>query len=167
MKTNTGILALLLAAAAVAAQPETQEARADLKDAKGKQVGTASFVQTPKGVHVVVDVTGFQPGPKGIHIHEKGDCSSPDFKSAGAHLKTDDQHHGLENAHGPHAGDLPNLVVDKDGHGHLDVFTDRVTVTGLLREGGTAFVIHAKEDDQKSDPAGNSGDRLVCGVIKH
>jgi Cu-Zn family superoxide dismutase len=114
-------------------------------------------------------VSGLSPGIHGVHLHEKGDCTRPTFASAGEHYNPQGQHHGLNNPAGPHAGDLPNLVVGKDGQGQMSVTTDRVTLspgpTTLFTSNGTSLVIHAGTDDQMSDPSGNSGGRIACGVI--
>ncbi len=149
-------------------------AHTDLKDTNGKQVGAADFVEGPKGVTGTVKLQEGQktvgPGEHGIHFHEKGDCSSGDFKSAGEHFNPESKKHGLRNPEGPHAGDSPNLEVKEDGSADGQMTTDRVSLssgkTSLFDSDGSALVIHAKADDQKTDPSGDSGDRQVCGVIE-
>jgi Cu-Zn family superoxide dismutase len=153
------------------AMAQGQGAIAQLADSKGNSVGQAQFTEGPNGVRVAVQVQGLTPGEHGIHIHEKGDCSSSDFKSAGEHFNPTNAQHGLVNPDGPHGGDLPNLVVDQNGNASAEGTTNRVTLSGsadssVFHSGGTALVIHEKADDQKTDPAGDSGDRVACGVIE-
>jgi superoxide dismutase, Cu-Zn family len=164
------VTVLVLATTVYARDNSSHNARAVLKDANGTQVGTASFTEDVRGlVHVNVSVSGLSPGIHGVHIHEKGNCTGPAFASAGEHYNPLGKHHGLNNPAGPHAGDLPNLVVGKDGKGLMNVTTDRVTLlpgpTTLFTSNGTSLVIHAGPDDQMSDPSGNSGGRIACGVI--
>jgi Cu-Zn family superoxide dismutase len=116
-----------------------------------------------------VSVSGLTPGPHGIHIHEQGACTGPDFGSAGGHLNPAGRQHGLENPAGPHAGDLPNLLVDADGSADtiFAVSPDLLAGgEGLFHVGGTAVVVHAERDDQHTDPSGGSGARVACGVVE-
>jgi superoxide dismutase, Cu-Zn family len=174
--------AALLAAAALAAcgggQPrgpggETMEAptaTASLVDSAGARVGVATFADSGGSGRLAVSVTGLAPGRHGMHVHENGSCTPPDFQSAGGHFNPDAKQHGLQNPEGPHAGDLPSLVVEEDGSADTTLAVSR----DLLAEGprsmlGTqqrALVIHANPDDDKTDPSGNSGGRVVCGVIE-
>lgn len=144
-------------------------ARAELKDAAGAGVGTATFEAAPQGVKVTVSVHGLKPGPHGFHVHAAGACAAPDFKTAGGHFNPGGKKHGLENPEGHHGGDLPNLVVAADGTGHATAMLQGVTLgagkDSLFHPGGTAVVIHADADDGKTDPAGNSGARIACGVV--
>lgn len=146
-----------------------ERAAAPLRDAEGKVMGMALFVQEAQGVRISVTVKGLSPGEHGIHIHAVGKCEPPDFLSAGPHFNPTNRKHGLNNPEGPHAGDLPNLVVGEDGSAVYEYVTDRVTLTpgelSLFDEDGSALIIHAGPDDQITDPAGNSGARVLCGVI--
>jgi Cu-Zn family superoxide dismutase len=157
---------------AVAAANDVTAASATLHDAAGAEVGSATLTSTDDGaVHLVVSVHGLPAGAHGIHFHALGECDGAmAFTSAGGHFNPRDQHHGLENPAGPHAGDLPNLVVGADGSGTMDVVTGRATLRSgpatLFDADGTAIVIHAGEDDQKTDPSGNSGARIACGVVQ-
>jgi len=147
-----------------------QSARAQLKDAQANVVGTATLSELPGGVRVTLRVNGLKPGEHGFHIHAVGKCESPDFTSAGAHFNPHGKQHGLANPDGPHAGDFPNLTVGADGTGSLDTIDSLVTLkeglNSLVRPGGTSLIIHAGPDDEKTDPAGNSGARVACGVIE-
>ncbi len=144
-------------------------AATQLRDAGGRAVGTAVFMQEGGEVRILIDVTGLPPGDKAVHIHEVGSCDPPSFESAQGHFNPTAAQHGTANPRGPHAGDLPNITVDAGGRGHLEVTTKRVTLqkgpTSLLDANGSALVVHASPDDMLTDPAGNSGARLACGVI--
>ena len=158
------VLAIPLSAAAAPA------AKATLANADGKDVGTATFTPARGGVKVHVVASGLTPGKHGIHLHAVGKCEPPDFKSAGGHFNPAGKQHGLHNPRGAHAGDLPNLAVGKAGKAKA-TFTARGATLGdgtgsLLPAEGTSLVIHANPDDEKSDPAGNSGPRIACGVIE-
>ncbi|MEX2264270.1 MAG: superoxide dismutase family protein [Bryobacteraceae bacterium] len=144
-------------------------ARASLIDTQGKPVGTATFMESPKGVRIVVETTGVEPGIRGIHIHDRAACEPPSFQSAGEHFNPEGRLHGMLAPEGPHAGDLVNITIGSDGTGRLDVINDRVTLgageNSLFRPGGTSMVIHADPDDQSTDPSGASGERIACGPI--
>jgi Cu-Zn family superoxide dismutase len=158
----TGTLSLAAPALAV------DTASAVLKDASGKEVGAATLTVTPSGVLISLDLTAVPPGEHGFHVHTTGKCEPPDFKSAGPHFNPDQTKHGFMTPEGPHAGDLPNLHVPADGKLQVEVLEPNVTLSGeapLLDADGSALVIHAGADDYKTDPAGNSGDRIACGVI--
>ena len=146
-----------------------QSARAMLRDARGTVVGSATLNEVRGGVKIAAQVSGLKPGEHGFHIHAVGLCESPAFTTAGAHFNPYGKEHGHKNPKGAHAGDLPNLTVRADGTGSIDVTAAGVTLTAgrasLLQPGGTSLVIHADPDDEKTDPAGNSGTRIACGVI--
>jgi Cu-Zn family superoxide dismutase len=146
-------------------------ATAVLRDARGERVGTATLTEQPDGaVRITVQARGLTPGPHGLHIHAVGRCEPPGFASAGGHYNPLARKHGLEAPDGAHAGDLPNLVADPTGTARYETTTRLVTVRdGLLSvfDGdGSAIVIHEREDDQRTDPTGNSGGRVACGVIQ-
>jgi superoxide dismutase, Cu-Zn family len=158
----TGTLSLAAPALAV------DTASAVLRDASGKEVGAATFTVTPSGVLISLDLTAVPHGGHGFHVHTTGKCEPPDFKSAGPHFNPDQTKHGFMTPEGPHAGDLPNLHVPADGKLQVEVLEPNVTLSGeapLLDADGSALVIHAGADDYKTDPAGNSGNRIACGVI--
>ena len=163
------LLAASLAAMALAAPAAAADkAIAVLKDAQGTEVGTATLTTTPSGVLISLDLTALPPGDHAFHIHAVGKCEPPNFKSAGPHFNPDNTKHGLMNPEGPHAGDMPNLHVPQDGKLKVEVLNPTVTLSAesaLLDDDGSALVIHAGADDYKTDPAGNAGDRIACGVI--
>lgn len=148
--------------------PAAGEARADLRDAAGRLLATASAVQAGDRLRVRIDAAGLAPGSYGAHIHAVGRCDPPGFDSAGPHWNPTDREHGTQNPRGAHLGDLPNLLVGADGGGSFEV-----TVSGTLGGGpralldadGAAMVIHAAPDDYRTDPSGNSGARIACGVL--
>ncbi|WP_066556391.1 superoxide dismutase family protein [Croceicoccus bisphenolivorans] len=155
----------LLAGCATTGEVDPQIATATLKDTSGNIVGTATATQTPVGLAVAVAARGLPAGTHGAHIHTKGDCSAADFTSAGGHWNPDNTNHGtLSEAPHPHAGDLSNLVIAADGTGTL-TGTSNGTFEGLMDGDGAAFIIHADPDDYKSQPTGNAGARLACGVF--
>ncbi|MEZ5709010.1 MAG: superoxide dismutase family protein [Blastomonas sp.] len=144
-------------------------ATAELLDPEGKPVGTATLTETPQGLSLMLSVSGQTPGEHGIHVHATGDCTAPDFASAGGHWNPAATKHGLANPEGPHMGDLPNLSVAEDGTGSMlvDMAGGKIASgdNALLDADGAAFVIHAGKDDQATDPSGDSGARVACGVF--
>ena len=146
------------------------QAKATLVDPQGTKVGEANLVETAKGVKITMKVENLPPGEHAFHIHEKGLCDPPDFKTAGGHFNPFDRKHGLKNPEGPHAGDLPNITIGSDGRGSFEIMAPLVTLkTGeknsLFQPGGTSLMIHQGPDDNVSDPAGHAGPRIACGPI--
>jgi Cu-Zn family superoxide dismutase len=150
-------------------QQLAQSGHADIVNAQGQKIGTATVHPSAGGVRIDVEVSQLPPGTHGIHIHAVGKCERPAFTSAGAHFNPTSRKHGKDNPEGPHGGDLPNIDVGTDGTGKASLSDANVTLgdgpNSLFHEGGTALVIHEKADDYKTDPAGNSGARIACGVI--
>jgi superoxide dismutase, Cu-Zn family len=143
----------------------------EVKDAQGKSVGSVTISESGTGVGLDLKLHDLPPGTHGIHFHQNAKCDAPDFKSAGPHFNPDGKKHGLQSPDGHHAGDMMNFTVTDDGKATLKL-TDNDVVLGdgtnshsLFSNGGTALVIHAKEDDMKTDPSGNSGDRIACGTV--
>lgn len=165
-----GLIAVALTTIAAANNDGAEHASAVISDASGNVVGQAKFTEDAAGiVHVNVHVKGLSAGEHGIHIHAIGACT-PTFAAAGGHHNPLGHQHGLDNPNGPHAGDLPALAVNGAGVGHLNAKTDRATLSAspvsIFDADGSAIVIHAGPDDQVTDPTGNSGARVACGVIE-
>ena len=163
------LITAIVATAALAQGNGARHASAALLDPAGNVVGEAKFTEDAAGkLHVNVKVEGITPGLHGIHLHAVGSCS-PTFAAAGGHHNPLARQHGLDNPSGAHSGDLPNLVVNGAGRGHLDAVSDRATLSPgpatLFDADGSSVIIHAAEDDQMTDPTGNSGGRIACGVI--
>ena len=141
------------------------EARVTFRDAAGREVGWARLQQAGADVRMRLEGNHLSPGSHGVHVHTVGRCDAPDFASAGAHWNPVGRQHGRNNPAGAHMGDLPNLMVDGKGNGTL-VTTLRGTTLAALRDAdGSAVVIHAAADDYRTDPSGNSGARIACGVV--
>lgn len=140
-------------------------ASAELRNGAGVAVGRATASEAGDGVRVSVEAFGVAPGVHGLHVHTVGRCDAPDFASAGGHWNPTSHQHGTQNPQGPHGGDMPNLIVGTDGRGMLAINLPAGTLAGLLDGDGSAIVIHAGPDDLKTDPSGNSGGRIACGVF--
>jgi len=139
-----------------------------LRTADGKDAGSVSVREEDGGVVLTVSVRNVEPGRYGMHIHSVGKCEGPKFESAGPHWNPDNKQHGAQNPRGPHAGDLPNLDVGTAGSGGATANLQaslRGGLAPLIDQDGAALLIHAKADDLKTDPSGNSGDRVLCAVI--
>jgi superoxide dismutase, Cu-Zn family len=169
-----GLLLLAIAAACHQSASSRAElirsATAEMRSASGVRYGTLTLEPSAAGIRISGALTGLPPGAHGIHFHQVGRCDGTAFATAGAHVNPTGAEHGLENPRGPHAGDLPNVFANSAGQMVVDVATPRVILSsdrpgGVFDADGTALVIHADRDDQRTDPAGNSGARIACGVI--
>ena len=162
-------LPALLAVSASAARNKGVEV--DFKTSDGQDAGTATLTPDGKGVKVKLNLTNLPEGEHALHVHQNAKCDGPDFKTAGPHFNPDKKEHGTKNPKGPHAGDMPiNLQVMADGTDHVSFVSDSISLkkdapNSVFANGGTALVIHAKADDMMTDPTGNAGDRIACGVI--
>jgi Cu-Zn family superoxide dismutase len=157
------LFALLIASAPALAAAHTVA----LKNSAGASAGTVELTAAPKGLLIRVDATGLTPGWHAIHFHEKADCSDAAFKAAGGHTHSATPvQHGLLNPAANETGDLPNIYAGADGTAKAELFTSLTTMAALHDADGSAVVIHAKPDDQKTQPIGGAGDRVACGLIK-
>jgi Cu-Zn family superoxide dismutase len=172
----TRALAALLVGGWVAALPggsqggDVDTAFATLLNRQGIDVGRVTLHQTPQGLLVTVQLLGVPPGEHAIHIHERGKCEPPDFESAGEHFKPGGEPHGSKAPGGPHAGDLPNIYLPGYGPLRVEFVAPGLVLNddspySLLAEDGTAVVLHAGRDDQVTQPAGDAGIRIACGVV--
>lgn len=161
--------ALLALAVTTASAQSSSTATGQVVDASGKTVGTAQLAQVAGGVRVTARLQGLPPGRRGIHLHDVGRCEGPSFSTAGEHFNPSGRQHGPLNPAGAHAGDLPNLEVGADGVGSVDVVAPGARLGPgegtLLDANGSALVVHTNADDLRSDPSGNSGPRIACGVV--
>ena len=165
---TAGAAALLAVAAAMPAQA-AEMANTQLKDSSGKAVGDVDLMQTPAGVLIKLQIKGLSPGEHAFHVHAVGKCEAP-FESAGPHFNPGNHKHGIMSGEG-HAGDMPNLHVPQSGELSVEIVNSSVSLekgkpNSVFDNDGSALVIHAKADDYRSDPAGNAGDRIACGVIQ-
>jgi Cu-Zn family superoxide dismutase len=138
-----------------------------MRDSAGRNLGTLTLTETAQGITVTGELTGLRPGAHGIHIHMVGQCQPP-FESAGPHWNPTNRQHGLQNPQGPHFGDLPTLTAGADSAYSVRATTAGGTLRGtnaLMDTDGASVVIHANADDDRTDPSGNSGARIACGVI--
>jgi len=165
---QAGFAALVLAATALPAAAQT--AKATLKTADGKDAGSASLTQTPAGVLIALSVKNLPAGEHAFHVHAVGKCEAP-FTSAGGHFNPDSKKHGLMASDGHHAGDMPNLHIAASGEISVEVVNASITLdkgkpNSVFGPNGTAIVVHAGKDDYKTDPTGDAGGRIACGVIE-
>ncbi len=139
--------------------------KAELLDGTATAKGRATLRTSNDKLYLTLDVKGLPPGVHGVHIHTIGQCVGPDFASAGGHWNPSNHQHGKDNPVGAHAGDLPNIIVGKNGRSRLKIWFDG-DLRALMDQDGAALVIHANPDDYKTDPSGASGARIACGVFK-
>ena len=141
-----------------------------LNNATGQGIGTATLSPDAAGVRIALAVNGLGAGEHAIHVHQTALCDGPAFTSAGGHFNPEQKQHGMSNPQGPHAGDMPNFTVDASGRSSATVVAPGITLGdgphSVFTGGGTALVIHERADDMRSDPAGNAGARVACGVIR-
>jgi Cu-Zn family superoxide dismutase len=163
-------VAVLSIACAASLPAHAQTAKAALKDASGKDVGTVGLVQTPHGVLLKLSLKGIPAGEHAFHVHAVGKCEPP-FTSAGGHFNPASKKHGMSAADGAHAGDMPNLHVPASGELVVEVANPAISLVkgqpnSVFDADGSAIIVHAGADDYKTDPTGNAGDRIACGVIQ-
>ena len=164
------IVASAIALLALTSAASAQSGKATLKNAEGKEVGSAQLSQTPHGVLVNLTLKGIAAGEHAFHVHQTGKCEPP-FTTAGGHFNPASKKHGIMAADGPHAGDMPNLHIPADGNLAVEVVNAAVTLdkdkpNSLYKPEGTALIIHAGKDDYKTDPTGDAGGRIACGVVE-
>lgn len=166
IKSLLSIFVMVVVASSIAFAGDTTKAIAVLHPASGSNVaGTVTFTAAGDGVKVVADLTGLTPGKHGFHIHEFGDCSDPKAASAGGHFNPTSHQHGAPDASDRHAGDLGNIEADASGKAHLELTDKAMKLAGAESIVGHAIIVHEKADDLKTQPTGDAGGRLACGVI--
>jgi superoxide dismutase, Cu-Zn family len=164
-------LPALLVLSASAREHKNKGLEVDFKNSQGQDAGTAFLTPAGSGVRVKLDLMNLPEGEHAIHVHQTAKCDPPDFKTAGGHFNPDNKEHGTKNPKGAHAGDMPdNLQIMADGTDHVTFVTQSISLkkdakNSVFANGGTAFVIHEKADDMVTDPTGNAGARIACGVI--
>lgn len=170
---SVAVLVFAIAGCSTAMRMRNAAARAEavMYNSSGAVIGTAQLWQDANGlVNVEISSLTLPAGPHGIHFHDVGKCEGPAFTTAGGHYNPMGMEHGLQNPKGPHAGDNQNIVIPAGGVGNVSFSTDRVSLTPgtrtLLDADGTALVVHASADDQVTNPSGNSGARIACGVVR-
>lgn len=154
------------ASSPAAANAESVSAVAKIAPTEGNDVrGTVRFVKEGDRVRVIADLTGLTPGEHGFHVHENGDCSAPDASSAGGHFNPGNQPHAGHEAHARHVGDMGNITADSSGKAHLDYVDSMIALSGPNSVVGRSVIVHAGRDDLKSQPSGDAGKRVGCGLI--
>jgi len=169
LRLYVGLVGLLLCWFWLVPIAHAATARAELKDERGTTVGEASLQDTPAGVKISATFTALPPGERAFHVHAVGKCEPP-FESAGGHFNPAGKQHGRDNPQGAHAGDLPNVQVTATGRATIEAVIPDMSLTSgpapLLDRDGASLVVHEGADDYRSDPAGNAGRRIACGVIR-
>jgi Cu-Zn family superoxide dismutase len=170
MRTSLRLFALSTVLLAAATMPSQAQTKAALNGADGKDVGSVALTQTPGGVVLTLSVKDLPPGEHAFHVHAVGKCEAP-FTSAGGHFNPDNKKHGLMAMEGAHAGDMPNLHMPASGELTVEVVNAAVTLekgkpNSLFDADGSAVIIHAGKDDYKTDPTGEAGGRIACGVVQ-
>jgi len=169
---TAGLMLAALTAPGAHGQEAPKQLKVQILNATGQDAGFATFKTVKNGVKVKIELKNLEVGPHAVHIHQNAVCDAPDFKGAGGHFNPDGKHHGFQNPMGHHNGDMPASVSVGEDHSGAATFVlqsislDPAAPNSLFLNGGTSIVVHAKADDQKTDPSGDSGNRIACGVIK-
>ena len=165
MLRSSLLVVLTLAGCVPMAPPDVVVATANLLDSNGAAIGTVRMFSEPTGIMLRINASGIPAGQHGVHLHSVGKCEVPKFTSAGPHWNPTEKKHGHRNPAGYHMGDLGNLGVGADGKLVVALLVPEATLDGIRDVDGTALVLHAKADDEVTDPSGNSGDRIACAVL--
>lgn len=164
-----GILGLALTGCATLEQPPIERlGTAALHLGNGQPAGTAQLLASGEEVSISIALAGLMPGTRAVHLHTTGSCEPPDFQSAGGHLNPGGHQHGADNPQGPHLGDLPNAIIGANGAGTVSALLSASraeALAAIFDTDGTAVVVHANADDYRTDPSGNAGGRIACGVL--